>query len=149
MKLLLEDISSSPATANRYKATFSLIYREAVRNRKVSSHPARLVAPARGNNERLRWLHHDERTRLFTVMEEHYPEYLPERISSSAPGCAWASSTGLRGEMWASGLRRDPLVRHQERHRPRYSDVFRRAGRFTTARAREARVASIQELGPA
>lgn len=101
-KLLPEDITSwlakntrTPATANRYKAAFSLVYREAVRNRKVAWNPARLVAPARENNERLRWLHHDERKRLFAVMEEHYPGYFPELVISLDTGMRLSEQYGL------------------------------------------------------
>jgi integrase len=35
--------TKTPATSNRYRALFSLIYREALRNGKVTSNPARLV----------------------------------------------------------------------------------------------------------
>lgn len=42
--------TSTAGTANRYRAVFSLIFREALRNGKVPSNPARLVrgAPAKG-----------------------------------------------------------------------------------------------------
>jgi site-specific recombinase XerD len=101
-KLLPEDISTwlskntrTPATSNRYKAVFSLIYREGVRNRKVTTNPARLVAPARENNGRIRWLHHDERKRLFAVMQKHYPEYLPELVVSLDTGMRLSEQYGL------------------------------------------------------
>ena len=35
--------TKTPATSNRYRALFSLIFREALRNGKVTSNPARLV----------------------------------------------------------------------------------------------------------
>jgi hypothetical protein len=35
--------TTTPATSNRYRALFSLIFREALRNGKVTSNPARLV----------------------------------------------------------------------------------------------------------
>jgi site-specific recombinase XerD len=117
-KLLPEDISTwlskntkTPATSNRYKAAFSLIYREGVRNRKVSTNPARLVAPARENNARIRWLHHAERKRLFAVMEKHYPDYLPELIISLDTGMRLSEQYGLT---WADVDMRTGVIRLSE-----------------------------------
>lgn len=102
-KMLPEDITawlakntSSPATSNRYKAVFSLIFREAIRNRKVSFNPARLVSPARERNERIRWLQHDERARLLRVVGKHYPEHLPELIISLGSGMRLSEQYGLK-----------------------------------------------------
>jgi hypothetical protein len=50
----------TPATANRYRALFSLVYREALRNRKVTSNPARLVRQRHEENGIIRWLRDDE-----------------------------------------------------------------------------------------
>lgn len=43
--------TKTPATSNRYRALFSLVYREALRNGKVTSNPARLVRQRHENME--------------------------------------------------------------------------------------------------
>lgn len=68
----------TPATSNRYRALFSLIYREALRNGKVSSNPARLVRQRHEDNAIIRWLTDEEEKRLRKVMTEHYPANIPE-----------------------------------------------------------------------
>ena len=68
----------TPATANRYRALFSLVFREALRNGKVTSNPARLVRQRHEENGVIRWLQEDEEKRLRSVMREQYPEHLPE-----------------------------------------------------------------------
>jgi hypothetical protein len=54
----------TPATSNRYRALFSLIYREALRNGKVTANPARLVRQRHENNGVIRWLTDDEEKKL-------------------------------------------------------------------------------------
>jgi site-specific recombinase XerD len=66
------------ATANRYRALFSLVFREALRNGKVNSNPARLVRQRHEDNARIRWLDEDEEKRLRVVIEEQFSEHLPE-----------------------------------------------------------------------
>jgi site-specific recombinase XerD len=68
----------TPATANRYRALFSLVYREALRNRKVTGNPARLVRHRHEDNAIIRWLRDDEEKRLRAVISEGYPHHLPE-----------------------------------------------------------------------
>lgn len=46
----LSRVTKTPATSNRYRALFSLIFREAVRNGKSASNPARLVRQRVENN---------------------------------------------------------------------------------------------------
>jgi hypothetical protein len=48
--------TGTPATSNRYRALFSLVYREALRNGKVTSNPARLVRQRHEDNINIRWL---------------------------------------------------------------------------------------------
>src|SRR5277367_6096565 len=48
--------TKTPATANRYRALFSLVFREALRNDKVTSNPARLVRMRHEDNGRIRFL---------------------------------------------------------------------------------------------
>lgn len=68
----------TPATANRYRAVFSLVYREAFRNGKVTSNPARLVRQRHEDNAVIRWLNEDEEKRMRAVIAENYREHMPE-----------------------------------------------------------------------
>lgn len=85
----------SAATANRYRALFSLIFREALRNRKVSSNPARLVRQRHEDNARIRWLEEDEEKRLRAVIAEHFPERLPELEIALGTGMRLSEQYGL------------------------------------------------------
>jgi hypothetical protein len=46
----------APATGNRYRALFSLVYREAIRNGKATGNPSRLVKLRHENNGRIPFL---------------------------------------------------------------------------------------------
>jgi site-specific recombinase XerD len=84
----------SPATVNRYRALLSLVFRQGIRNRKVTANPARLVKQRPESRGRVRWLQADEETRLKAVMEAHYPHRIPE--------LDLALNTGIRrGEQYA------------------------------------------------
>jgi integrase len=76
------------ATANRYRAVFSLIFREALRNGKVSANPARLVKQRREGNGRVRWMKDDEEKSLRKVIANLYPDttYLDELTISLGTG---------------------------------------------------------------
>jgi integrase len=67
-----------PATFNRYKALFSLVYKLGVNNGKVKSNPARLVQGRRENNARDRYLLPEEEDKLRAVIEKNCPERMPE-----------------------------------------------------------------------
>jgi integrase len=94
-KWFAADLSEhSPATVNRYRALLSLVFRQGIRNRKVTANPARLVKQRPESRGRVRWLQADEETRLRTVMEAHYPHRIPE--------LDLALNTGIRrGEQYA------------------------------------------------
>jgi site-specific recombinase XerD len=68
----------APATANRYRALLSLVYRLGIANRRVSQNPARLIHHRRENNGRLRWLLPNEEVKLRATIESQCPEHLPE-----------------------------------------------------------------------
>jgi integrase len=70
--------TKTPATANRYRALFSLIFREALRNEKVTNNPARLVRQRHEDNGRIRFLTDDEEGRIRKVIAERFPEHLAE-----------------------------------------------------------------------
>lgn len=74
----IENDKWAPATANRYRALLSLAFRLGIRNGKVSANPARLVRAYQVNNTRVRWLTTEEEKRLREVLQEKYPDRLPE-----------------------------------------------------------------------
>jgi integrase len=83
-----------PATFNRYKALISLVYREGIKNRKVSVNPAREVERRRENNARDRYLLDNEEAALRSAISQRCPERLPE--------LEIALNTGMRrGEQYA------------------------------------------------
>jgi site-specific recombinase XerD len=67
--------TKTAATSNRYRALFSLIFREALRNGKVTSNPARLVRQKHEENGVIRWLTDEEEKALRAVID---PAHLPE-----------------------------------------------------------------------
>jgi integrase-like protein len=69
----------SPATRNRWQACFSLIFRVAVENEKVSKNPAAMIRRKTENNEHVRFLSDDEETKLVAAIQRRF---LP-----SIPGC--------------------------------------------------------------
>ena len=76
----------TPATSNRYRAFFSLCYREGQRNRKVDVNPARLVRPRRENNARLRFLSREEYDKLAVIIKRDAPEHFPSFVVSVYTG---------------------------------------------------------------
>ena len=78
--------TTTAATANRYRALFSLTFREAMRNGKAVSNPARLVRMRHEDNERIRFLTDKEEGRLRKAIEERFPEHLPELVISLGTG---------------------------------------------------------------
>jgi len=86
----------TPATANRYRALFSLVFREALRNGKVSSNPAHLVRQRHEENGVIRWLDEDEEKRLRKVICEEYPEHLPELEIALGTGMRLSEQFGLQ-----------------------------------------------------
>lgn len=88
----------TPATSNRYRALFSLIYREALRNGKVTANPARLVRQRHENNGVIRWLTDDEEKKLHDVIVKHYPQHMPELVIALGTGMRLAEQYQLRWE---------------------------------------------------
>jgi len=74
------------ATANRYKATFSLVYREAIRANRVQSNPAHKVAHRRESRGRTRFLTAKEEAKLRDVILDRCPHHLPEFVISVKSG---------------------------------------------------------------
>jgi integrase len=94
----LSSRSKTPATANRYRAFLSLVYREGIRNGKIEVNPARLVRQRKEGGGRLRFLSRDEFDGLYGVIARRFPEHLAEFIVSVHTGmrlteqysCTWA-----------------------------------------------------------
>jgi integrase len=71
-------VSWRPATVNRYKALLSMVYRQGIKNRRVSVNPARDVERRTENNTRDRYLLGSEEASLRKTISETCPEHLPE-----------------------------------------------------------------------
>lgn len=83
----LSKVTKTPATSNRYRALFSLIFREALRNGKVASNPARLVRQrAENNGRRIRFLAEVEETSLRDAIRSRFPEHEAELTISLGTG---------------------------------------------------------------
>jgi site-specific recombinase XerD len=83
----------TPATSNRYRALFSLIFREALRNGKVTSNPARLVRQKHEDNGVIRWLTEVEDEALHKAVD---PVHLPELDISLHTGMRLSEQFELR-----------------------------------------------------
>ena len=88
----------SAATANRYKAFFSLCYRQGERNGKVTGNPARLVQQQKESVGRLRYLTREEYNRVCEAIRNRFPKHLAEFVVSVNTGmrlteqysCTWS-----------------------------------------------------------
>lgn len=82
----LEERFNTPATKNRYRAFLSLVYKQAIINRKVDINPARLVRQRKEPPGRTRFLSYQEYFQLLKLIEEHRPEHREEFITSVHSG---------------------------------------------------------------
>ena len=78
--------TKTPATSNRYRSLFSLIFREAIHNEKCSENPARLVRQRAENNRRIRFLTESEEASLRRVIGSIFPEHEAELTISLNTG---------------------------------------------------------------
>jgi integrase len=67
-------------------------------NKKVGENPARLVKLLRENNERVRYLEHDEERRLRKAIRARWPEREPELDLALNTGMRWSEQYNLRWE---------------------------------------------------
>jgi site-specific recombinase XerD len=70
----LESRNTSSATFNRYRATLSMIYREAIRNGWTERNPARLIKAKKEDNGRIRFLSDEEEKSIRQIIAEGYRE---------------------------------------------------------------------------
>ena len=87
--------TKTAGTANRYRAVFSLIYREAVRNGRVAINPARLVRQRKESNGRIRYLLDEEEDRLCKTILDLFPEHMPELTIAVGTGMRKSEQYGL------------------------------------------------------
>jgi integrase len=78
--------TKTPATYNRYRAFLSMVYRQAMLNRKQDSNPARLVRQRKEPPGRIRFLDEEEYERLSKAIKRHFPEHLADFIVSVHTG---------------------------------------------------------------
>jgi integrase len=86
----------TPATANRFRAFFSLSYRLGMENGKVPMNPARLVRARRENNARLRFLSREDYDRLLRVIRRDFPRQAPAFKLSVYTGMRWSEQFKLK-----------------------------------------------------
>jgi site-specific recombinase XerD len=93
-------------TMNRYRATISMIFQEAIRNGKAEINPARLVRLHREANTRLRFITYEE--------EEEIRAVIQKRCAVHEPEFTLALETGMRrGELYGLEWDRVHLERRQ------------------------------------
>lgn len=85
----------TPATANRYRAYFSLCYRLGMENGKTTVNPARLVRMRTENNARARFLSRDEYAKLLGIIKRDNPSQVPAFIVSVYTGMRWSEQYSL------------------------------------------------------
>lgn len=78
--------AKTPATFNRYRAFLSLVYKQAMINRKQDLNPARLVRQRKEPPGRIRYLSEEEYAQLSKVIENRYPQHLAEFVVSVHSG---------------------------------------------------------------
>lgn len=115
---------NTPATANRFRAFFSLCYRLGMENGKVTSNPARLVRARKENNARLRYLSRDEYDTLSAVIRRDYADQHPAFVISVFTGMRWSeqfhlkwSQVDLKRKVVRLSETKDPTGRVQARAR--------------------------------
>jgi integrase len=86
----------TPATANRFRAFFSLCYRLGMENAKVNANPARLVRARKENNARDRYLSREEYAELSRVIDRDCPRQLPAFVISVHTGMRWSEQFALK-----------------------------------------------------
>jgi site-specific recombinase XerD len=92
----LDEHCKAPATHNRYRVTFSHIYKLAIEDKKLTENPARLVKLKKENNERVRFLEAEEEQALRAVIRMRWPDREPEFDVALQTGMRWSEQYGLR-----------------------------------------------------
>jgi hypothetical protein len=88
----------APATWNRYRALLSLVFRQAIRNGKLTDNPARRVPHKPERNERVRFLSPEEEKKIRATILERHPQRLAEFDLALHTGLRLSEQYGAR---WA------------------------------------------------
>ncbi len=81
-----EERGWTPATRNRYRDAFSLVFRKAVENHMLMVNPATLVKAKPEHNERIRFLSEAEEGRLLTALSSDWPQHVQAFLVSIHTG---------------------------------------------------------------
>jgi site-specific recombinase XerD len=95
----IEEKGWAASTVNHYRSLLSLAYRLGIRNRKVTTNPARDVPHRREDNSRVRFLTPKEEERLRKVMQKDCPEHVAELDLALNTGLRMGSMYELTWEM--------------------------------------------------
>jgi integrase len=76
----------TPATRNRYRDAFSLVFRKAVENHVLTVNPATLVKAKPEHNERVRFLSPTEETKLMAALHKEWTQHVPAFLVSIHTG---------------------------------------------------------------
>jgi len=118
------------STYNHYRAFLMLAYREAKRNGKVLSNPARDVRHRKESNSRVRFLSRGkdgDDARLTAAIQKEYPEHLAEYIFAKNTGLRLSSQYSATYEMmdWTRRVLDIPRTKNDEAvHIPLNNDVI-------------------------
>jgi integrase len=81
-----EEREWTPATRNRYRDAFSLVFRKAVENHVLTVNPATLVKAKPEHNERVRFLSAAEETKLLAALHTSWAQHIPAFLVSIHTG---------------------------------------------------------------
>src|SRR5271163_1425311 len=84
------------ATANRWQACFSLVFRVALDNQRIAVNPASRIRRKAENNQRVRFLTLEEEKRIRKVLSTRCPSFLPAFIVSLHTGLRASEQWNLR-----------------------------------------------------
>jgi integrase len=110
------------STFNHYRSFLMLAYREAKRQEKVRTNPARDIRHRKENNDRVRFLSRgrkgegNEYERLLKVIRETHPEHLPEFLFAVNTGLRLSSQYSATYEMidWTQNVLRLPRTKNDK-----------------------------------
>jgi integrase len=108
------------ATKNRHRALLSLVYRLAIKAKKVQINPARLVDALEENNGRVRFLAPEEEADLMSVLQDNYADNIPSFIISVHTGMRLSEQFGL---IWRQVDLANKVVRLDKTKNREFRDV--------------------------
>jgi len=91
-----EERKWTPASRNRWQATFSLVFRVGIDNEKIVRNPAARIRRKTEGNGRVRFLSDAEELRLRAVILRRFPKFLPHFLLSIHTGMRMTEQYGQR-----------------------------------------------------